>query len=224
LKKCDDPLDPGVLTLYRGTRAPVGGKGSLFDIKTPAAVRTVAQPLIRGVLHFGVSFWTPRSTSWDTGYGASGADAPSLTWDSTRGILRGGRNAISNEFAFARGEESLNDPRDDISPRSLQVTFVFQRTGRENKDAMLMLNVDDSSKKVTVDNSAFATSASLNYIKLDSEWMAFSGRGDEIFSIAARGARGTVAASHDRGATVRAGATVIRTIMIPSYREDWNFR
>ena len=46
----------------------------------------------------------------------------------------------------------------------------------------------------------------------------------EVFSVTSRGSRGTERRAHQRGATVRAGATVVRTIMIPSYREDWNFR
>ena len=54
--------------------------------------------------------------------------------------------------------------------------------------------------------------------------MPFSGRKDDEFSLSARGARGTIPASHNRGDLVHCGASVVRTIMIPSYREDWNFR
>lgn len=220
----DDPLNPGLLTLYRGTRAPPGGPGTLFDVKTPAQIKAVAQPLLKGVLFFGVSFWTPLSTEWTTTDGKSGGESPVSTWDSTRGVLRKGRNPAQNEFPFARGEKSLEDPRDDISPRSLRVTFVFKRTGRESVEGQLMRALDESGTKATVDNTAFVAGAPLDFLKIGTEWMSFSARTDDVFSISSRGARGTIPASHERGDMVHCGASVIRTIMIPSYREDWNFR
>jgi hypothetical protein len=220
----DDPLNPGLLTLYRGTRAPPGGPGTLFDIKSPAQIKAVAQPLLKGVLYFGVAFWTPLSTDWTTTDGKSGGESPVSTWDSTRGVLKKGRNPGQNEFPFARGESSFTDPRDDISPRSLRVSFVFKRTGRENVEGQLMNSLEESGTKATVDNTAFAAGAAQDFLKIGTEWMSFSGRTDQVFSISSRGARGTTPAAHERGDMVHCGASVIRTIMIPSYREDWNFR
>jgi hypothetical protein len=168
--------------------------------------------------------WTPRSTDWNVTFGNMGGEAPVLTWDSTRGVLAQGRSPARNEFPFSRGPESLEDPRDDISPRSLQVTFAFTRSGREGVEGQLMQDLDEGGRKAVVDNTAFAAGAAQDYIKIGTEWMGFSGRSDDTFTIASRGARGTVAGPHERGALVHCGATVVRTIMIPSYREDWNFR
>jgi len=220
----DDPGNPGLLSLYRATRSPPGGEGTLFDARSAASIKAVAQPLLKGVLHFGVAFWTPRSTTWDTSYSGVGGGAPILTWDSTRGVLPAGRNPGRNEFPYARGKKSFDDPRDDISPRSLRVTFVFQRTGRDGDEGMLMRDLDESGRSAVVDNSSFAAGAALDFIKIGPEWMSFASRTDEAFSLSSRGARGTVSGSHERGGRVRAGASVVRTIMIPSYREDWNFR
>ncbi len=220
----DDPTNPGMLTLYRGTRSPPGGPGTLFDAKSPARIRAVAQPLLKGVLHFGVAFWTPRSADWNINYGKSGGDSPVLTWDSTRGVLPQGQNPGQNQFAFARGAKSLSDPRDDISPRALRVSFVFKRTGRDSVEGQLMKALDEGGRKATVDSTAFAAGAARDFIKIGTEWMSFSGRTDEVFSLTSRGARGSSPSSHERGDMVHCGASVVRTIMIPSYREDWNFR
>jgi hypothetical protein len=219
----DDPANPAVLTLYRGTRSPPGGRGTLFDAKTPAQIKGAAQPLLKGVLHFGVAFWTPRSTDWNSNDARTDGNSPVVTWDSTRGVLQKGRNPGRNEFPFARGPKSLNDPRDDISPRSLRVSFVFKRTGRESFEGQLMQDLNEGGRKATVDNTGFAAGAALDFIKIGTEWMTFSSRTDEVFSLSSRGARGTIPSAHERGDMVHCGASVVRTIIIPSYREDWNF-
>ena len=138
-----DEDDPGIMTLYRGIRMPPGGKGSLFDAKIGNLddLKAVAEPLLTGVLYFGVTFWAPSTKRWDTDFGRPSSAGPSLSWDSTRGALPMGLRP--NEFYYFNGKESLTDPRDDISPRMLRVTFVFERTGRDQEVARLVEGVDD---------------------------------------------------------------------------------
>lgn len=222
----EDAENPGLLTIYRGTRAPVGGAGSLLDpetVKTIADLKRVAQPLMSGVLHFGVKFWTAQTSSWDISMGGLGSGAPSLTWDSTRGILPGGRG--TEGFALARGTDSLVDPRDDVSPRKVHVTFVVDRTGRDAKAADLVGGIDDRQRDISVaPSTSFATDSNVDFIKVGTEWVEYSARLDEQFTARQRGARNTTAVSHKNGAKVRAGHTVETVILVPSYREDWNFR
>lgn len=218
------PPDPGLMTLYRAVRSPVGGPGSLLDpatVKSIDDLKKVAQPFITGVLYFGARFWSARTTSWEALPTAGGADAPSGTWDSTRGILN--RGTGFNEFLLAKGPESLPDPRDDVSPRMARVTLVFERTGRAGEGDYLYAGMDETAKRVLVGKSTnFATGSSLQYVKVGTEWMAYSGRGDDSFDVRERGAWGTVATSHRPGERVRTGSAVERTIMIPNYREDWS--
>jgi hypothetical protein len=212
----DDPKNPGVLTLYRGIRAPIGGAGSLTDpksIRTPEDIRKVAQPLLTGVLYLGFEFAPPDSEKAD----ALGAVT---TWDSTRGLLEPGVGPT--KFPFSRGPESLEDPRDDISPRSLVVTFVFERTGKENESGSLTADLSESARSAEVDSTVFANTSAEDYIKVSTEWMAFTNRSAYEFSGMTRGQRNTVARPHKAGAVVRTGYTVRRTITIPAYREDYN--
>jgi hypothetical protein len=228
----DDPLDPGVLTLYRAERAPPGGPGSLLDpdtIKKPEDMREIGLPLLTGVLHLNVLFWSSRTTSWDSEFGRPRMDGPTLCWDSTRGILPAGLRV--NEFPFFRSKDSLKDPRDDISPRRVKVTFVYQRTARRvEEEAQLTSAISESDKRVPVTGTEFANTSVEPFIKVGTEWMQWSNRTSTDFTILSRGVRGTAAVPHDPAGrkkiveTARCGYTVDRVIEIPSHRETRNFR
>jgi prepilin-type N-terminal cleavage/methylation domain-containing protein len=213
----DDPEnDPGLLTLYRATRMPVGGSGSLLDPQTVRSmddVRRVAEPFVAGVLYFGVEFSTPEGSS---------VGGTIRTWDSTRGILERGKKM--NQFPFGKGPESLDDPRDDISPRTVIVTFVFGRTGGEEEAIYLDGGLSESATSVRVSSTAFANRSEEPYIKVGTEWMSWATRTRTEFKGLSRGQRGTfpVAQGMSDDVIVRAGYTVRRTITIPAYREDYN--
>jgi hypothetical protein len=218
--------DPGVLTLYRGVRSPVGGVGSLLErdtVKTVDDLKKVAQPFLRGVLHFGVRFWAARTNSWDALVVTGKTGAAFSVWDSTRGILPPGTGR--NEFTMARGTASLTDPRDDVSPRMARVTFVYERTGRQADVDYLVGTMDESSRRLGVRrNTAFAVASQLSYVKVGTEWTEYASRTEERFDLRARGMLGTEAMPHRDGEKVRTGVVMERTVLIPNYREDWNIR
>ncbi|MCU0726492.1 MAG: prepilin-type N-terminal cleavage/methylation domain-containing protein [Planctomycetes bacterium] len=221
-----EALDPGVLTLYRGVRSPVGGTGSLLDrdtVKTVDDLKKVAQPFLRGVLHFGVRFWSARTSSWDTVAVTGKLNAPMSVWDSTRGILPPGTGR--NEFPLARGTASLTDPRDDVSPRMARVSFIYERSGRQADVDWLAGMLDETGRRLGVRQStALALSSQLPYVKVGTEWVGYASRTEDRFELRERGALNTEAVSHRDGERVRAGVVMERTILIPNYREDWNVR
>jgi len=223
-----DVNDPGLMTLYRATRSPPGGtkkSPSLFDtkIRNLEQLEKIAEPLVTGVLYFGVRFWSATTKRWDSDFARPSSAGPSLSWDSTRGILPSGLQP--NEFFFALGRESLTDPRDDISPRMVRVAFVFERTGKDREIARLIEGIDSGARKVPVSDAGFATtSKEHHFIKVGTEWMSYANVGSEGFRVVQRGARGTVPMSHKEGEIVRAGYTVERVIELPSFRDDFNFR
>ena len=214
--------DPGLLTIYRASQSPLGSKKSLLDretVRSPEDLEKVALPLLADVLHFGVRFWTPKTRSWFEEGGRPSSDGPSLSWDSTRGIL--GRGLRPNEFPYALGEISLTDPRDDISPRSIRVTFVFARTGRDEDVGTVLEPFDENARTLRVATTAFANTSVQPYLKIGTEWVQYDSRSSASFSVSARGVRGTVPVPHEVGEKIYAGYVVERTIMIPCYREDW---
>jgi hypothetical protein len=205
-----DLPDAGLLTLYRGVRAPIGGPMSLFDrqlVRRLEKLVAVADPLMNNVLHFSVEFEGVRN-QWTSG------------WDSTRSI----EPSRYLKFPWYVGPDSFEDARDDVSPRALRVTFVFERTGSGANPAKLLDTIGDEAKRITVDRPSLLAGAGEPYVKVGSEWIQHSGsvRSDGTLAIVNRGARGTLAKPHEAGTLVRTGMTVVRTILIPSYREDWN--
>lgn len=211
----DDPSDPGVLTLYRLTRSPIGGRGSLLDpatVRTAEDVRRLGQPYLTGVLHFGVEFSAPS--------GRGGGFEVHRTWDSTRGILPKGSGLT--EFAMAAGPESLADPRDDVSPRSLVVTVVTDLATPEERAPGLDQPISATGPSISVVDTGFAAALDPPFLKVGTEWVRYGSRTRGEFTSVKRGERGTIALSHDAGTPVRAGATLVRTIRIPAFREEFH--
>ena len=130
---------------------------------------------------------------------------------------------ITSKTTGRKPEELLNEFRNSFNPR-IAVTVDMIATGTDVKPAYLVTGMDERRPQVVVDDPTFATLTDDMYIKVGTEWMTWSNRGADYFQIRERGVRGTVPANHERGTTVRCGYTVERVIMIPSYREDWNFR
>ncbi len=239
--------DPAIGVLHRGTRTPLGGKGSLlpwepFSEKAKEGHRqgprsreeyaASLRPVMAGILHLSFEFWSrhtnPKLADLFSD-GASGRHPPSQdggglspTWDSTRGILP--RGITPDTFFLAAGEESLARPLDDVFPSKIRVTLVVERVGKDAKVGELQAAISEDDTTIPVDDSTFARGADLadRYIKIGDEWMRWSSRTRRSFQVEERGARGTVRRSHVPGSVVHAGATLIRDYPVPVHRENWN--
>jgi len=241
--------DPGVGTLYRGVRMPVGGGPASFLPAEPPADRRTAdsrlgvtsraeaeaklRPVVTAVLHVSFRFFS-RHVTEAAGRLVEGdrlvEDIPpvkgggglSPTWDSTRGLLPAGQGP--DQFFLAKGPASLMDPVDDVFPRRVRVILVLDRVGNDAATADLARDVGPQDKSIPVDGTRFAPGGDpvTAFVKIDEEWIQWSARDARTFTVEKRGARGTRAASHSAGSAVRAGATLVRDFEIPSFREDWN--
>jgi len=123
-----EPMDPELQTATQGrtSQAPFEGwddEPSRFSIRG-----TPLTPLVTGVLYFGVRFWTPHTTAWNSDLG-KGNGGPEEIWDSTRGLTLEGR-----DLQILKGSETGTwtltplDERtlDDVSPRSA-LEFYYYR-------------------------------------------------------------------------------------------------
>lgn len=203
----------GVGVLRKGIRAPLGGEESFFgeEIFTQAErLSKSTHPLIEGVLYGAFLF--------ERGDGPSAEKALYDTWDSTRGILGEGPLA----FPLFKGQNSLNDPRDDIFPKRVEVILVFQE--EQNVQARLLEDLDPQDLVVPVHPiDQFPTSkVEQLFVKIDEEWISYQGKDASRLTLLKRGARGTRPSSHRRGAFVRFGRTFSFAVRIPCYRECWN--
>lgn len=235
-----DPDEPGLGSVYRAYRTPIGGPETLLDPKNfedyGKLVRNIRPvPVFQDVLLFDLYFWTQFTTTWEYMPGepsvvtrpesAQAVKAglppcgPSRTWDSTRGMLLGG----PSDFKLKRGANSLNFAGDDIWPRAVRVEFALREMTTQLKEDF---GADGSN--FTVHDPLFATGRGVlmdALMKIGAEWVRISGRDPrdpDTFDIAARAQRGTVRVSHPAESNVYFGQVFDRTIQIPAFRDDNN--
>jgi prepilin-type N-terminal cleavage/methylation domain-containing protein len=222
----DDPLDKagskmpwpaGVLTLYEGFRAPIGGPDSLLDprgfVKREELVKR-CRPVEQGLLHFGATWRNAFATSWDTALSAGVGETDALvstTWDSTR--------ALDPTFRLFKGADSLGDPSDDRFPSAVRLEVVLAiptNAGFRRGETDLAEGIDAEGKTIAVSdvdallNPRSRLDAGEGMLKVGSEWMRYTisatnpdpnTRKVMVF----RGQRGTKAVAHERGAMVYLG-------------------
>ncbi|MFQ5844739.1 MAG: type II secretion system protein J [Planctomycetota bacterium] len=231
-----DDRRPGVSSLCRAFRTPIGGPGTLLDPKTHDTLTKVRQgvqpePILSNVLHFDILFWTQFTTTWEYEEGspqiiqrprstgqtgvASPYCGPSAAWDSTRGIL-------PEKVFRLRKEKSLGFTADDIWPRRVRITLAVAEDETELVDA---LGPDE--REFTVVGADFATGRGDLYgrfLKIEDEWVRIEARDPgrrDRFDVS-RGALGTGAAAHPADAKVYYGRMMEFVVSIPSYRDDNN--
>jgi len=147
---------------------------------------------------------------------------PALWWDSTRSLPL--YSAEDREFTTFISGSSLGDPRDDIYPEAVQIVLVI---AQENTGAVTKLadSIDSSSTRIPLENASAFGKSGYKYVIIDSEWIRYKEvrRGGLVLEDEyGRGARGTLPASHERGALVQEGKTFVLTLTLPGGREDWN--
>ncbi len=231
-----DTTRPGLGTVSRAFRSPIGGQGTLLDPKnydTLAKLQNTIKPqkMFADVLHFDLLFWTQFTTTWEWDQNeprvwarpgsAAAASAgtpecgPSATWDSTRGIMQ------MDQFKLSRGDASKNRSSDDVWPRRVRVEFALSEENTRLVDA-----IGQTDREVRIDSPEFGTGSGElagHLMKIGEEWVEINEREErDILSLARRGMRGTKANSHGEMAIIRYGRMVDFTIPLPAHRDDNN--
>ena len=235
-----DTDTPGLGTVYRAYRTPIGGEGTLLDPKNFAEygqlMREIKpQAVFQEVLLFDVYMWTQYTTTWQFRGGdprittrpETAADSsagrrpcgPSRVWDSTRGWFVGGRN----EFRLHRTKDSINFAGDDIWPRMVRVEFSLREM-----ETQLKSDFTTGMPTFSVHDTRFATGTGelVNVMmKIGNEWVRVRSRDytdPDTFLIDQRGLRNTAAVNHPAESPVYFGRVYDVTVEIPSYRDDNN--
>lgn len=214
----DPAMDDGVLTLYRGERAPVFTPGAtFFDPENSEVdvewVRTQLLPVAAGVLSMHLLCRGPLTDDWNEDAvieGGTRAGAALGEWDSTRGILPAG------SFPFALGEASVSETRDDIYPSHVRVVLTIGRPGRP--DARLGRRLMAGTTDLTVDRAERLPRGADEdrYVKIGHEWAEVTGNESWGAVVARARRRSTAAASYEAGTPVYTGKTFRRTTELPA--------
>jgi hypothetical protein len=233
--------DLAVMTLYRGVVSPIGQQGRTFFptkvVGDPSAkgpedrgpvtldeIRARCRPVLSGVLHFGVEFWSRRTETWDPSIAPP--KGPLEVWDSTRGIMRKGKGLDGFWFAKAEGtleRPTLEDPTDDTFPRRIRVTLVAEEAGQHARVGNVMGGLAADATFIEISDTSFipATDTTQRYVKIGDEWIQFTSTESNRLTGCKRGVRGTTATAHEHGARVHYGRTVIRDLTVATSRDAY---
>lgn len=225
IQREEDP--PGILSLYRGERAPAGAPGGFFDPELENSwdegrvqrdLRLVATDIL-GLwllcLAQGADSFDQESALESRDMGRGGT---LVNWDSTRGILP------RSLFPLALGPASLGDYRDDVFPRRVRIHLDVARGLRP--DAVLRSRLTSEQVRIEV-NTARSLSGDETedrFIKVGNEWMEIAGEGVSGSSIrVARNRRRTrgVTIDHPAGSPVFAARSFRLTLALPAARSHY---
>lgn len=225
----EDPARPGVLTLYRGFRGPIGHPtASLLDptnLDTLAEIRAACRPVATGVLHFGATWRRVFATSWEPetlaqGPGGENTRYVGPRWDSTRGIDKG--------FALHQGPQSLADPSDDRFPAFVRLSVTIADAGNfgfGRGDTRITNSISDAATRIQIADPAALVRPGLGairYLKIGTEWMSYRPVSVDFAAktvTVQRGARGTKRMAHDVDTQVYVGQPAERELRLPLYRD-----
>ncbi|MBI4617883.1 MAG: hypothetical protein HY720_30005 [Planctomycetes bacterium] len=189
-------------TLWRGERAPVGGPGSFFDptaVNNVAYLRSTGRVVSRSLLAFRVLFWGPETRTWDTAVDPR-AGGPLVTWDST--------SSLDSSFFY------YNDPRaialgGGMLPLKVKILAFVASPDAGERTARLARPLGQADVELAVNRGEGfpEPEGGFPYLKVEDEWVEYSGRSGNTFTLKKRGALGTTAVDHPTTRTDSQGAT-----------------
>jgi len=176
--------------LYRAERSAVGGTGSLFNAEFPVASNgTKVSRLAEGIIYFGCDF----QNQYETGGGDE------------------------REKQLAAMQLHWNEA-DSVPPYVRAVVATVPLSGAKSA-ARLTAGLLPDQTQIRLDSTRpfVLGSAYRQFVKIDREWISYSGFDKVKLTGCARGQRGTLATTHDKGAEVIAGETFYVDIPIPAH-------
>ncbi len=215
----EDERFPGLLTVYRGWRSPVGGPRSLLDPKnldSREQIHERCSAVATGVLYLGATWRRVFARSWEPTSGPVRETEAYVgpIWDSTRGLDR--------QFPLFAGPESLGDPSDDVFPAwvRLETTLVAPTAlGLGRGDTALVDDIARDATAITVEDALplVGPGPDERWLKVDGEWMRYRPlRVDLALGKipVERGQRGTPAMDHDAASQVYVGLSTSATVKL----------
>ena len=223
---------PGILTLYRGYRTPIGHpeKSLLLpeSLDTPAKIKASCTKIADGLVHFGATWRRVFAENWDTELGIGlGEKAPYVgpIWDSTR--------ALDKDWPLHKGPQSLGDPSDDIFPAfvRLEATLAaLTQFGPGRGELRLQEGCTVDQTEIVVGNTDLLMQPNLGkerWIKIDREWMQYEVRDVDYTTgkvRVRRGMRGTKKEPHSAGDWCYIGTVSTLEMRLPMFRDTYVLR
>jgi len=211
--------DPSIGTLWRGERLVHGGGEEFFDatfIKRDGYPSPDAMDeLTDGILWFQILLATQTSAVNDGWTLGDGLESAATSWDAWRSERPDATRHEWNEVPS--GMPRVKDKA--LLPRRVRISMEYEDPTQRKRRTRLSSDVAATEVAFSVDDETRVPKVG-GFMRVDAEWMEIKSKSGRRLSVK-RGARGTEAEPHDAGARVSHGGTVVREVIVPTYRDDW---
>ncbi|MBI3096706.1 MAG: prepilin-type N-terminal cleavage/methylation domain-containing protein [Planctomycetes bacterium] len=181
-------------------------------LKRSKFLEGTSSKLAAGILHFGLRFWTPTTTTWEASVRPRRNPRPGEScgsetrWDSSTRFDR-------QFYAFdTRARDS--DPVTAMVPSLVRLEIVVEPESRRRRGTKIPDDLDTAQKEIRVDSTRDFPEPP-NWFKIDDEWFHYTSRTSTSFTVDQRGARGSAPQRHKANARVRYGETFVTVVQIP---------
>lgn len=221
--------DESVGTLWRGERLVHGeANGSSGEQKNivpffdPSFVQRdgtlspgALDELTGGILWFQILLATQTSavnSGWTLG---GGLESAATSWDAWRS---GRPDDTRHEWNEApSGMPRVEDKA--LLPRRVRIAMEFEDPTQRKRRTRLSSDIAATEVAFSVDDETRVPKVG-GFMRVDAEWMEVKSKNGRRLSVK-RGARGTEAEPHAAGSQISHGGTVVREVLVPTYRDDW---
>jgi hypothetical protein len=111
----------------------------------------------------------------------------------------------------------VNNP-DFLYPEIIQITLVVESQTSDIRGASLAAEVKTSDTLIRLTDTKGLPEPP-DFVKIGSEWIAYSDITFDGLKVSKRGARDTKSSEHRNGSTVHYGETFVTEVRLPVYRE-----
>ena len=221
------PKYPGVMSLFRGFRTPIGDKEKSLlvpeNLDTVEKIKASCRLVAEGLVHFGARWRRAFATDWDLEQGIGlGETAPYVgpIWDSTR--------ALDKEWGLHRGPQSLGDPSDDIFPAFVRLEATLaapSQFGHGRGEMRLMEDIPANATEIVISDPDLLLGLDMGkerWLKVNGEWMQYGTRDVDYQRRKVRvrrGMRGTTKTAHASGSWVYVGLPNSLEVRLPVFRD-----
>lgn len=234
--------------LYRGVLAPAGGtplesRGGMADVagliedlewwymehgnaapeaagmafKSQRGFDSRYTVLADQVLYFGAAIWNSDSQTWLEGAPGTG---PLWAWETATDGQGSYRTELPGGWPVWSNDKPELAPRGMDLPRAIMLSVTVALKPPIERSTRLVNAIAPTDTIITVDdaNGFPASGEGMRYLRVGQEWVEYARVSGNTFHDCRRGARGTMAMGHERGAEVAGGLTLSKIVSIPGGR------
>lgn len=179
--------------------------------------RELPNEVSAGVLWFGLEFATQTSLVFDGWHVGTDLADVATSWDA----WNRGRPDAERHYWNEPGAGMPKTGERALLPRRVRLVLELERADDRKRRTRLDGAIATTDTSFEVEDGSRVPLAKGAHVKIDAEWLEVLSVAGDVVQVR-RGARGTTATGHERGALVHHGRALVREIPVRLHQEDWN--